>query len=108
MPAKSLAQAVSLDAINRAERTTPLVPVATAGSALVSYWADKSTDTTTWTVPAAAALRNLSVGTSSGHITAALADTGSLVAGTGSRLTATANSVNRRGVVWSVVIAPSV
>ena len=79
------AQAVSLDAINRAERTTPLVPVATAGSALVSYWADKSTDTTTWTVPAAAALRNLSVGTSSGHITAALADTGSLVAGTGRR-----------------------
>ena len=102
------AQAVSLDAINRAERTTPLVPVATAGSALVSYWADKSTDTTTWTVPAAAALRNLSVGTSSGHITAALADTGSLVAGTGGGLTATANSVNRRGVVWSVVIAPSV
>jgi hypothetical protein len=100
------AHGVALDAVNRAERTTPLVPVATAGSALVSYWADKSSATTTWNVPAGASLRNLSVGSASGRITAALADSGSIAAGNAGGLTAVADSVNRRAVVWSIVIAP--
>lgn len=101
------AQAVAFDTVNRATHTTPIVPVATAGSALVSYWADKSAATTTWAMPAAAQLRHLSVGAGSGRVTAALADTGSLAAGTAGGLTATADSSTARGVTWSVVIAPA-
>ena len=46
------AHAVATDTVNRADRTTPIVPVATAGSMLVSHWADKSGSNTGWTVPA--------------------------------------------------------
>lgn len=101
------AQAVAFDTVNRAERTTPVVPVSTAGSALVSFWADKSGATTTWSVPPSVQLRELTVGTGTGRITAALGDTGSLVPGTAGGLTATANSSNPRGITWSVVIAPA-
>jgi PKD repeat protein len=101
------AHAVAFDTVNRATRTTPIVPVSTGGSALVSYWADKSGATTTWTPPAAAQLRHLSVGSGSGRITAALADSGSLNTGTAGGLSATADSSNARGITWSVVIAPS-
>ncbi|MFN7151219.1 MAG: PKD domain-containing protein, partial [Microthrixaceae bacterium] len=100
------ASAVAFDTVTRAERTTPVVPVAVPGSTLVSYWADKSSDTTDWTVPASAQLRHLSVGAGGGRITAAIADTGSLAAGNAGGITATANSVNRRGVTWSIVIRP--
>jgi len=100
------AHALAFDTVNRATRTTPTVPVSTAGSALVSYWADKSGATTTWTLPAAAQLRDLSVGGGFGRITAALADTGSLATGTAGGLTATADSSTARGVTWSVVIEP--
>ena len=101
------AQAVAFDTVNRTTHTTPIVPVAAAGSALVSYWADKSSATTTWAMPAAAQLRNLSVGSGSGRVTSALADTGSLAAGTAGGLTATADSATARGVMWSIVIGPS-
>ena len=97
----------AFDTVNRAERTTPLVDVAAAGSALVSYWADKSSATTTWAMPPGVTLRNLSVGSASGRIVAAIGDSGSLSTGQAGGLTAVADSVNRRAVVWSVVIAPS-
>ena len=102
------AQSLIFDNVNHAARTTPIVPVASANSLLVSYWADKSAATTTWSMPAAAVLRNLSVGTGSGRITAAIADTGSLAAGVAGGLTATSDSSNARGVTWSVVIGPTV
>jgi PKD repeat protein len=101
------AQAVAFDTVNRTTHTTPIVPVASAGSALVSYWADKSSATTTWAMPAAAQLRDLSVGSGSGRVTSALADTGSLAAGTAGGLTATADSATARGVMWSIVIGPA-
>jgi PKD repeat protein len=100
------ASAVAFDTVSRAERTTPVVPVTVAGSTLVSVWADKSSATTDWTMPAAAQLRHLSVGAGGGRITSAIADTGSLAAGNAGGLTAIADSVNRRGVMWSLVIRP--
>ena len=102
------AHAISFDTVNRTTHTTPTVPVASANSALVSYWADKSSATTTWSLPAATVLRNLSAGTGSGRITAALADTGSLAAGTAGGLTAAADSSTARAVTWSIVIGPAV
>jgi PKD repeat protein len=101
------AHELSFDTANGAARTTPVVPVAANGSLLVSYWADKSSATTTWATPAGVELRDLSVGSGSGRIVAALADSGSLAAGNAGGLTATADSTNRRGSMWSIVIAPA-
>ena len=101
------AQAMAFDTVDHPGRTTPSVQVAVAGSALVSYWADKSGATTTWSVPAACQLRDLSVGSGAGRITAALADTIAMPAGQAGGLTAVADSTNRRGVTWSVVIGPA-
>jgi PKD repeat protein len=101
------AHALAFDTVVRAERTTPVVPVAQSGSALVSYWADKSSSTSTWTMPAGVELRELSAGTGGGRITSAIGDTGSVVAGNAGGLTAVADSSNRRGVTWSIVIGPA-
>jgi hypothetical protein len=101
------ARALSFHTTDRSARTTPMLLAATPGSTLVSYWADKSSDTTTWNVPAIAQLRDLSVGSGTGHITSALADSVSLSAGTTGGLTATADSSTVRGITWSIVIAPA-
>ncbi len=97
----------NIESISSSTRTTPTVPVAHNGSALISYWADKSSATTTWTTPPGVSLRQLTVGSGGGRIVSAIADSGSLAAGTAGALTATADSASTRGVVWSVVVAPA-
>ncbi len=100
------AHALEFDTVNRNTHTTPQVPVTESGSLLVSYWADKSGGTSTWSLPPQVELRDLSVGSGGGRITAALGDTGSLAAGTAGGFTATADSSSRRGVLWSIVLSP--
>ena len=48
--------------------------MATGGSALIYYWADKSSTSTTWAVGPGSTVRDISVGAGSGRITAAIAD----------------------------------
>jgi PKD repeat protein len=101
------AAAGALETVTRAAHTTPTVTVAAAGSYLVSYWADKTTDTTSWTLPAGLTTRNTTLGTGSGHLASISADAGTGAGvGTAGGLTATANSANSKAVMWSVVIAP--
>ena len=101
------AKAFSIESISSSTRTTPTVPVAHNGSAMISYWADKSSATTTWTTPPGVSLRQLTAGSGSGRIVSAIADSGSLAVGTAGALTATADSTSSRGVAWSVVVAPA-
>lgn len=101
------ASAVSFDTVNHAERTTPMVAVADAGSTLISYWADKNGGPGGWTVPATVSQRASTVGSGGGLVTATAADTGSLAPGTAGGFTATAALATRRGVVWSIVVAPA-
>jgi len=71
----------------------------------MSYWADKSSATTTWTPPAGQVQRSLSVGTSSGRITSLLVDSGAAVAtGAAAGLTATADSASAKATMWTVVL----
>jgi hypothetical protein len=87
---------------------TPVVPVESPGSRLVSYWADKSADSTGWILPDTVVLRDQTVGTGGGLMAAAVADSGPLAAGDAGALSATSTaSPNRRGIVWSIVIAPN-
>jgi PKD repeat protein len=101
------AAAGAVETVTTASHTTPQVPVAAAGSYVVSYWADKTSDTTAWTVPGAIAARQSTTGTGSGHIASVSGDPGTpFGVGTGGGITATANSANSKALMWSVVIAP--
>ncbi|MFN7150637.1 MAG: PKD domain-containing protein, partial [Microthrixaceae bacterium] len=101
------AQAVAFDGANGATRTTPAVPVANGGSTVVSYWADKSSATTNWTLATGPTLRDLSVGVGGGRIVAALADTAGVGAGTSGGFTATASSSTAKALTWSIVLGPA-
>ena len=63
------------ETVNRATHTTPVATVGTAGSYVVSYWADKSASTTTgWTLPAGQTQRGLAAGTGAGRINSIASD----------------------------------
>lgn len=94
-----------------AAHTTPAVSSSAQGSWLVSYWADKSSATTDWTVPADLTKRSTSIGAGSGRITALFGDSGQAVAiGSLPGLTATAKADTAdspaRANMASVVLAP--
>jgi PKD repeat protein len=93
------------ETVSRTTHTTPGTTVANAGSWVLSYWADKSSATTTWTAPGGQTQRSLSVGTSSGRITSLLTDTNAVVpTGARSGLTATADSASAKATMWTVVL----
>ena len=92
------------ETVNRAGHTTPAVN-APAGSWVVSYWADKSTSTTGFTLPGSVTGRQASCGTGSGHICSTLADSGGAVpTGQYAGLTATADSANGTAAMWSIIL----
>lgn len=87
-------------------RTTPSLDVSRDGSWIVSYWADKSSDTTTWTAPDGAEERSSSVGTGGGSISALVADAGSAAgAGLHEGVAATLDVPGGKGVMWTLSIA---
>ena len=91
-----------------ANHTTPTVAVATAGSWVVSFWADRSSGTTSWGIPAAVTVRGTSLGTGGGRDTSVVADSGSPVAdSTYGGLTGVSNSTSGRGVTISIVLEPT-
>lgn len=88
---------------------THVSPAATAvsGAWVATYWADKSSATTAWTLPSGVTSRGTVYGTGTGRVTSALADGAAPVApGTVGGLTATADSVSSRGISWTLVLAP--
>ena len=91
-----------------ATHVAPAASVTTAGSWVLSFWADKSSTTTAWTLPSSTTSRDINVGTGSGRVTAAIADTGSSSA-TGSypsRTATVAVGPSTKGVTMSLVLAP--
>ena len=79
----------------------PSLPV-TAGSWVLSYWADKSDTTSTWTPPAGVTGRDVAIGTGAGHFSSLLADSGGPVpAGSYSAKVATTD-VSTRALMWTV------
>ncbi|HEY6749495.1 MAG TPA: PKD domain-containing protein [Mycobacteriales bacterium] len=97
-----------IDTVTTASHTTPAVTVATAGSWVVSYWADKSSSTTAWTAPAGQTVRNVSIGTLSGRVTSLLTDGGTAVApGPAGSLTATTDAAGTKATTLTIVLAPA-
>ena len=94
------------ETVNRATHTTPASTVATAGSYVVSYWADKSaSDTTGWTVPAGQTQRSVALGTGAGRITSVASDANA-PSGVGATTPRTATSAvsTAKATMWTVVL----
>ena len=80
--------------------------VATGSPAwVVSYWADNSSTTTSWTEPAGQTVRSSAFGIGGGHIDSLLTDSGAPVAaGTQGGLTATTDAASAKGTMWTIVL----
>jgi hypothetical protein len=95
------------ETVTRAGHTTPVISNSIAGAWRVSYWADKTSSTTSWTAPAGEQVRATSFGTPSGYISTLLTDRGAAVpTGPQGGLTATANSSNSAATAWTLLLSP--
>ena len=100
------ASANRADPNKSASHVSPPVSVTTAGSWLVTYWADKSATTTAWNGPAGSTHRQSLLGSGTGYISSLLVDSGAPVAtGSAGGLTGTTNAASRGGSV-SIVLRP--
>ncbi|HEX5560654.1 MAG TPA: PKD domain-containing protein, partial [Nocardioidaceae bacterium] len=88
------------ETVNQATHTTPSVAPAAGGDWLVSYWTEKTSTGTGWTLPSGQAQRSAVIGTGTGRVNAVLADATS---GAG-RVTATSNASSNKAVMWSIVL----
>lgn len=92
------------ETVVRAAHTTPTVE-AGAGDWAVSYWADKSSATTGFTLPAGTTGRQAICGTSSGRVCSVLADSGGPVdQGPYGGLTATADAASGSATAWTILL----
>ena len=89
-----------------ANLATPAATVASSETVVVSYWADKTSGNTSWTVPASVTTRTTSIGTGGGRITAAIGDS---ISGTGTwpGATATSTTAGSKGIGWTIVLPPA-
>ena len=107
-PVANLAKLVEPTGTTSLTHTTPTVTVDGGGSWVVSYWADKSSTTTRWSLPGSVAVRGApSIGTGTAHITAAVADSNQpLASGVYGGLTASTDQASR-ALMMTVVLAPA-
>lgn len=100
--------AIALQTSDTAAHVTPAVTAPDGEHWLVSYWADKSSATTGWTLPPGTTQRTTASGSPSGHISAVLGDSnGPVPSGAQGGISATANSVGTSAVTFSVLVDPS-
>ena len=83
--------------------TTPSVASNAPGQVLLSYWAGRTSATTTLTLPSGVTQRSMETGTGGGMVTSASADSGTTIPG---KLAATITPAAGHAVTWSVLLAP--
>ncbi len=89
------------------DHVTPTITVP-ANAWLLQLWSDKSSSTTSWTLPGGVVQRALNVGSGSGRVSAVLADSGGAVpAGPAGGLTASTNASSGRAIAWSLALGSS-
>jgi PKD repeat protein len=102
MLAPALAKAS--ESVVRAGHTTPSVEAAVGDWAL-SYWADKSSATTAFGLPAEVSQRQAICGVNAGRVCSVLADSnGGVTAGPYGGLTATADAASANATMWTVLL----
>ena len=102
-PSDPVAVSASAQDAGGTTHTSPTLTAPAGNNTLLTYWADKSNDTSAWTAPAGQTRRNSKFGTGSGHMSGLITDQSGVTGSTGG-LTATANSSSSRGVSFSVVL----
>jgi PKD repeat protein len=94
------------ETVSRAGHTTPTVPITDNKTWALSYWADNSSATTTWTTPGSVTSRTAACGIGGGHICTVAADSNGPVTGNSyGGLTATADSASAKAVTWTILLA---
>ncbi|WP_436698934.1 PKD domain-containing protein [Nocardioides sp. BYT-33-1] len=89
--------------------TTPATTATHANSWLVSVWSEKSTDPTTWTLPAGTPTRTQAAATGTGKVSAILGDSdGAVPVGPLAGRTATTSTTASRSTLFSIVLDPGV
>jgi hypothetical protein len=88
---------------------TPTTTVSVAGSWVLSYWADRSSTTTGWTLPGGVTSRDVVLGTGKNYTSAALADSGKAVPlGTSPGRTASViGGPSGKAAMFTIVLRPS-
>jgi alpha-tubulin suppressor-like RCC1 family protein len=89
------------------QHTSPPVTVASSGSTVVGYWADKPPATHGWTLPAEVTSRSATAGSGGGLLTSTSGDSAGVPAGTWPGATATAGVASAKAVAWTVVLPPA-
>lgn len=90
-----------------ASHVTPTVAVTTGGSWVLSYWSDRTSSSTMWTLPSGVSGRGTGYGTGGGRVDTAIADSGQPVAGGDyGALTASSGAVSGKADMVSIVLAP--
>ena len=97
----------SAETVNRATHTTPPATAASAGSVVLSYWADKSSAATGWTTPAGTTSRAQVVGAGAGRVASLLAEQGPVGPGTVGGVTATSSAASLKAVMATIVLKPA-
>ena len=95
------------ETVVRADHSTRGLTGLPTRTTMVSYWADKSSSTTSWVAPAGVRVLSQTSGSGGGRISALVADTVIDEGGTSGPLTATASSANSKATMWSVALAPA-
>ena len=90
-----------------APHKAPAATVASSGSTVVSYWADKTSTTHTWTLPTNLTSRSQTAGSGTGMLTSASGDAGNVASGTWPGATANAGTASGKAVAWTVVLPPA-
>jgi hypothetical protein len=99
--------AILLQTSDTTAHVTPALTSPDGEQWLVSYWADKSSGTTSWSLPDSVTQRSTASGTSGGHISAVAADSnGAVPSGPQGGLTATANALGSAAVTFSLLLDP--
>ena len=91
-----------------ATHTTAPLPGTQPGDWIVSYWADKSDVTTTWTAPSGVSTRDTAIDNGTGRFDSLLVDSGGpVLGGTYAALTATTDGTSGKTNMFTVALKPA-
>jgi PKD repeat protein len=96
----------SVAATSSTQLTSPSTNIADADSVVISYWANKTSDNTGWTVPTGVTERAASTGTGGGRVLAVIGDT-IAPAGAWAGTTATSATAASKAIAWTIVLTPT-